>query len=84
MLQATTGQRAPRYRLDRSEGLGALVALDRLGTVLRFHHVNLGVPVGGADAETAFLVDLLGYRRLSTAAPPAAGGMRARTARRST
>jgi catechol 2,3-dioxygenase-like lactoylglutathione lyase family enzyme len=30
--------------------------------VLRFHHVNLGVPVGGGDAEAAFLVDLLGYR----------------------
>jgi catechol 2,3-dioxygenase-like lactoylglutathione lyase family enzyme len=28
-----------------------------------FHHVNLGVPSGGADAEAAFLVDLLGYRR---------------------
>jgi catechol 2,3-dioxygenase-like lactoylglutathione lyase family enzyme len=26
------------------------------------HHVNLSVPEGGADAEAAFLVDLLGYR----------------------
>jgi len=28
--------------------------------------------VGGADAEAAFLVDLLGYRPLTTAAPPTA------------
>jgi catechol 2,3-dioxygenase-like lactoylglutathione lyase family enzyme len=34
----------------------------------RFHHANLGVPPGLADAEGAFLVDVLGYRRL--AAPP--------------
>lgn len=32
--------------------------------MLRFHHVNLGIPVGGADAEMRFLVDLLGYRRV--------------------
>ena len=32
--------------------------------MLRFHHVNLGVPTGGADAEAAFLVDFLGYRRV--------------------
>ncbi len=36
--------------------------------MLRFHHVNLGVPEGGAEAEAQFLVDLLGYRRLD---PPA-------------
>ena len=30
----------------------------------RLHHVNLGIPVGGTDAEAAFLVDLLGYKRL--------------------
>jgi catechol 2,3-dioxygenase-like lactoylglutathione lyase family enzyme len=36
--------------------------------VLRFHHVNLGVPVGGAEAEEAFLLDVLGYRRV--VAPP--------------
>lgn len=27
-----------------------------------FHHVNLGIPPDGAEAETAFLVDGLGYR----------------------
>jgi catechol 2,3-dioxygenase-like lactoylglutathione lyase family enzyme len=43
-----------------------------LGIVLRFHHVNLGVPVGGADAEGAFLVDLLGYRRLESSEFPTA------------
>ena len=32
--------------------------------VLRFHHVNLGVPVGEADAEAAFLTDYLNYRRV--------------------
>jgi catechol 2,3-dioxygenase-like lactoylglutathione lyase family enzyme len=39
-----------------------------------FHHANLGVPVGGADAEGAFLVDLLGYRSLASDAdtPPTA------------
>jgi catechol 2,3-dioxygenase-like lactoylglutathione lyase family enzyme len=33
--------------------------------MLRFHHVNLGVPVGGAEAEAAFLVDLLTYNRVA-------------------
>jgi catechol 2,3-dioxygenase-like lactoylglutathione lyase family enzyme len=28
------------------------------------HHVNLGVPPGGIEAEAAFLVDILGYREL--------------------
>jgi catechol 2,3-dioxygenase-like lactoylglutathione lyase family enzyme len=28
----------------------------------RLHHVNLGIPVGGTDAEAGFLVDLLGYK----------------------
>src|SRR6202034_302679 len=39
-----------------------------------FHHVNLGVPVGGIDAETAFLVDVLSYKRvpLGPDDPPAA------------
>jgi catechol 2,3-dioxygenase-like lactoylglutathione lyase family enzyme len=30
----------------------------------RLHHVNLGIPVGGTDAEAGFLVDLLGYKRI--------------------
>jgi catechol 2,3-dioxygenase-like lactoylglutathione lyase family enzyme len=34
----------------------------------RFHHVNLGIPVGGTDAEAEFLVGILGYTRLE---PPA-------------
>jgi catechol 2,3-dioxygenase-like lactoylglutathione lyase family enzyme len=34
----------------------------------RFHHANLAVPPGLVDAEVAFLVDVLGYRRL---VPPA-------------
>lgn len=29
-----------------------------------FHHVNLGVPTGGADAEGEFLVDVLGMMRV--------------------
>ncbi|HLN15725.1 MAG TPA: VOC family protein [Acidimicrobiales bacterium] len=33
-----------------------------------FDHANLGVPDGGAEAEAAFLVDVLAYRRV--AAPP--------------
>lgn len=40
--------------------------------MLRFHHVNLGVPVGEADAEESFLVDMLGYRRV--APPPELAG----------
>jgi hypothetical protein len=38
------------------------------------HHVNLGVPVGGADAEGAFLVDFPGYQpvQLAAADPPTA------------
>jgi catechol 2,3-dioxygenase-like lactoylglutathione lyase family enzyme len=31
---------------------------------MRLHHVNLSLPVGGADAEAAFLIDVLGFRRL--------------------
>ena len=30
----------------------------------RLHLVNLGIPVGGTDAEAGFLVDLLGYKRI--------------------
>ena len=39
-----------------------------------FHHVNLGVPVGGASAEDDFLVDFLGYKRveLTPDVPPTA------------
>jgi catechol 2,3-dioxygenase-like lactoylglutathione lyase family enzyme len=29
-----------------------------------FHHVNLGVPPGGIDAQSAFLIDVIGFRRL--------------------
>jgi catechol 2,3-dioxygenase-like lactoylglutathione lyase family enzyme len=29
---------------------------------MNFHHVNLGVPTGGIEAQERFLVDLLGYR----------------------
>jgi catechol 2,3-dioxygenase-like lactoylglutathione lyase family enzyme len=29
---------------------------------VRFHHVNLGVDVGGADAESGFLTEVLGLR----------------------
>jgi catechol 2,3-dioxygenase-like lactoylglutathione lyase family enzyme len=30
----------------------------------RLHHVNLGVPTEGIDAQAAFLVDVLGFRRV--------------------
>src|SRR5271163_3057083 len=36
--------------------------------MLRLHHVNLGMPVGEAEAEEAFLLEILGYRRV--VAPP--------------
>jgi hypothetical protein len=42
---------------------------DRFVIVARLHHVNLGVPLGGGETEAAFLVDLLGYRRLTAAVP---------------
>ena len=29
-----------------------------------FHHVNLGVPPDGLDAEMAFLTDVIGYKKL--------------------
>lgn len=35
------------------------------GFVLRLNHVNLGVPIGGTAAEVEFLVDFLGYRRVT-------------------
>jgi hypothetical protein len=37
--------------------------------MLRFHHVALGVSADGVEAEEAFLLDVLGYRRVP---PPAA------------
>jgi catechol 2,3-dioxygenase-like lactoylglutathione lyase family enzyme len=42
--------------------------------MLRLHHVNLSIPVDGADAEAAFLVDFLNYRRveLTPDTPPQA------------
>jgi catechol 2,3-dioxygenase-like lactoylglutathione lyase family enzyme len=32
--------------------------------MVAFHHVNLGVPVGGVDDEAGFLTEVLGYTRL--------------------
>jgi hypothetical protein len=32
--------------------------------MFRLHHVNLSIPVSGADAEAAFLVDYLNYERM--------------------
>lgn len=32
--------------------------------MLRLHHVNLSIPVDGADAEAAFLIDFLHYERM--------------------
>ena len=32
--------------------------------MVRFHHVNLGVPPDGAPAQVAFLTDVLGYRKV--------------------
>jgi catechol 2,3-dioxygenase-like lactoylglutathione lyase family enzyme len=40
----------------------------------RFHHVNLGVPVDGVAEEGAWLVDVLGYRRLDPGEELAAMG----------
>ncbi|OHV62137.1 glyoxalase [Pseudofrankia sp. BMG5.36] len=39
----------------------------------RFHHANLGVPPGLDDAEGAFLVDVLGYRKMDV--PPDLAGI---------
>ena len=33
--------------------------------MLSLHHVNLGVPVGGAQAEEKFLLEVLGYQRVA-------------------
>ncbi len=41
--------------------------------MLRFHHVNLGVPVGGVEPEEAFLLEVLGYRRVTP--PPELAGV---------
>jgi catechol 2,3-dioxygenase-like lactoylglutathione lyase family enzyme len=40
----------------------------------RLHHVNLSIPVGGVDAEGAFLVDYLQFRKLepTPSTPPGA------------
>jgi catechol 2,3-dioxygenase-like lactoylglutathione lyase family enzyme len=42
----------------------------------RLHHVNLGVPTGGADAEAVFLIDVLGYHQVEP--PEMAKGFGAR------
>lgn len=34
----------------------------------RFHHANLGVPPGLDEAQGAFLVDVLGYRKMEVPA----------------
>jgi hypothetical protein len=34
----------------------------------RFHHANLGVPPGAEEAQGAFLVDVLGYRKMKVPA----------------
>ena len=34
----------------------------------RFHHANLGVPPGVEEAQGAFLVDVLGYRKMDVPA----------------
>jgi hypothetical protein len=47
--------------------------------VLRLHHVNLGVPLGEAEAEEVFLLEVLGYRRVPT--PPELAQSMARQAR---
>ncbi len=39
----------------------------------RFHHANLGVPPGLDEAEGAFLVDILGYRKVEV--PPDLQGL---------
>ena len=44
--------------------------------MLSLHHVNLGMPVGGAEAEEAFLLEVLGYRRVAT--PPEIAALAAR------
>jgi catechol 2,3-dioxygenase-like lactoylglutathione lyase family enzyme len=36
--------------------------------VLSLHHVNLGVPVGGVEAEEKFLLEILGYQRVAAPA----------------
>ena len=32
--------------------------------MVAFHHVNLGVPVDGLEAQAGFLLNVLGYRRV--------------------
>jgi hypothetical protein len=32
--------------------------------MIHLHHVNLGVTVGGIDAEAKFLIETLGYNRM--------------------
>jgi len=39
----------------------------------RLHHVNLGVPPDGADAEADFLIGVLGYRKVEPSAMAPAG-----------
>ena len=39
----------------------------------RFHHANLGVPPGLDEAQGAFLVDVLGYRKMEV--PPDLQGL---------
>ncbi|MDA8044563.1 MAG: glyoxalase [Actinomycetota bacterium] len=41
-----------------------------------FHHVNLGVPPDGSDAEGEFLVGVLGYRKVPPEERPQGLGVR--------
>src|SRR3954462_13241568 len=41
---------------------------DKRRAMTRLHHVNLGVPEDGADAEAEFLVAVLGYRKVEPSA----------------
>jgi len=36
-----------------------------LRCMTRFHHANLGVPTGGIETEATFLVDVLGFERVT-------------------
>jgi catechol 2,3-dioxygenase-like lactoylglutathione lyase family enzyme len=45
-----------------------------MGPVARFHHVNLGILPDQLEAEMAWLVEVLGYRRLATSAELTAMG----------
>lgn len=64
LLNPRRGQLTEEGRLSTPTQAGTAV---RCGAVAHFHHANLSVLEGGVEAETQWLVEILGYRQIEVA-----------------